>query len=218
MSLLAATSGPALGAGTTASGRSGCCERQRWRSCSASVRGQSGSGPGGDCCRRSGPRGGSTASQSVPCGSCSIACARSPASSTALAATAADTPSPLSSRIRRSWAPWRLVHRPGPWSGADGEAGGGEALLDLGDGELAEVEDAGGQHGVGAGLAGGDEMVDAAGAAAGDHGDVDGAHHGGDQLQVVAGLLPVGVHAGDQELAGAAAGALLGPGQGVASG
>src|SRR4029450_2077796 len=62
--------------------------------------------------------------------------------------------------------------------GTDGQAGGGQALLDLGDGELAEVEDAGRQDGVGAGLGGGGEVVDLAGAAAGDDREVDGGGHG----------------------------------------
>src|SRR5215207_11635066 len=108
------------------------------------------------------------------------------------------------------------VKRPG--SGPDREARGGQGLLDLADGELAEVEDAGRQDSVGARLGGGGEVADLAGAAAGDDGDVDRRRHGGDQVEVVAGLLAVGVHAGDQELPGATAGALLGPGEGVQPG
>src|SRR6266545_3344635 len=262
MSTPAATAGPAHGPGTTASGQIGCCEPQRWRSCSASVRGPSGSGPGEGCCRPSGHREGSTASRSVPYGSCSTASVASPTTSNARATTIADPcrvarslgqrAHEVGPRGGQAWAPLARratrragtnrdgSHRPGVlaggpaaggsstgrggwWagvgaSGADGEAGAGEGALDFGDGELAEVEDAGCEDGVGTGLAGGDEVVEVAGASAGDDGDVDGVGHGGDELEVVAGFLAVGVHAGDQQLAGAAACALLGPGEGVAAG
>src|SRR6266508_1529595 len=284
MSTPAATAGPAHGPGTTASGQIGCCEPQRWRSCSASVRGPSGSGPGEGCCRPSGHREGSTASRSLPYGSCSTASVASPTTSNARATTIADPcrvarslgqrAHEVGPRGGQAWAPLARratrragtnrdgSHRPGVlaggpapagvgarrvgllsggelaggpaaagsstgrggwWaavgaSGADGEAGAGEGALDFGDGELAEVEDAGCEDGVGTGLAGGDEVVEVAGASAGDDGDVDGVGHGGDELEVVAGFLAVGVHAGDQQLAGAAACALLGPGEGVAAG
>ena len=65
------------------------------------------------------------------------------------------------------------------------------------------MEDAGGQHRVGAGVDGGREVLGRARAAAGDHGDGDLAAYGADQVEVEAVAGAVGVHGVEQDLAGA---------------
>src|SRR5687767_7987836 len=80
--------------------------------------------------------------------------------------------------------------------GADGQAEGREVGLGGGDRVVAEVEDAGGEGGVGAGGQTGGEVVEGADAAGGDHRDRDGGGDRGDQREVVAGAGAVAVHAG----------------------
>ena len=74
------------------------------------------------------------------------------------------------------------------------------------------VEDRGAEHGVGvAALDGLDQVLEPPGAARGDHRDVDAVGHRAGELELVAVLGPVAIHAREQDLAGAAAGSLAGP-------
>src|SRR5688500_14646312 len=94
-----------------------------------------------------------------------------------------------------------------------------EVFLRLADGVLAEVEDRGGQHGAGAAV--GEtfvQMFEGADTAAGDDRDGHGAPHRPEQLAVVAGLRAVTIQRREQDLAGAEADDLLGPGDGVEAG
>ena len=76
--------------------------------------------------------------------------------------------------------------------------------LRLGDGELAEVEDARGEHGIGLALHHGiDHVLGVAAAAARDHRHLHRLADRARQRDVVSVLVPVGVHAGQQDLAGA---------------
>jgi hypothetical protein len=76
-----------------------------------------------------------------------------------------------------------------------------EGRLDLADAQRAEVEHAGRQDGVRAGLHRGREVSQRARAAAGDHRDGDQGANGPDQLQVEAGRGAVRVHGIQQDLA-----------------
>ena len=91
--------------------------------------------------------------------------------------------------------------------------------LRLGDADLAEVEHRRRERGA---RAPGREHLrhvgDAAAAARGDHRHAHGLGHGARQRQVVAVLRPVAVHAGEQDLAGAALGPLARPGHRVPAG
>src|SRR6478672_6210706 len=97
-------------------------------------------------------------------------------------------------------------------------AGGGEGVLHLGDAEGAEVEDRGGEDGVGAGVDGGRKVLDRARSAAGDDRDGDLGADQPDQLEVEAIGGAVGVHRVEQDLAGAEVGGTTGPLDGVESG
>ena len=100
-----------------------------------------------------------------------------------------------------------------------GEAGGGHLPLHVADPAGAEVEDAGGEDGVGAAITDGvDHVGGAASAAAGDDGDADGVADRPEHGQVVAVLVAIGVHGGEQDLAGAAFDDFAGPGDGVDAG
>src|SRR5690606_32442901 len=83
--------------------------------------------------------------------------------------------------------------------------------LDVGDLQFAEVEDAGGQHGVRARLDGGREVLDRPGAAAGDHRHGHRLPDAAQHLQVEAGLGAVGVHGVQQDLPDAEVLAAAGP-------
>src|SRR5207237_6788690 len=94
-------------------------------------------------------------------------------------------------------------------NGTNGEAGGGQMLLCLGDAELAEVEDGGGQHGVGLAFERSfGQVFEGARSPAGDHRQVARLADGAGELDVVAVLGAVPVHGGEQDLAGAEALAL----------
>jgi len=80
----------------------------------------------------------------------------------------------------------------------------------------AEVEDAGGEGGVGFAAAWGvaeyfGEVLGGAGATGGDDGDLDSGGDAGGELEVEAGAHAVGVHGGEEDLAGAALLGLAGP-------
>ena len=94
-------------------------------------------------------------------------------------------------------------------------AGGAQRVLDLADPELAEVEDARGQHGVGSRLDGRGEVLEPARPAARDDRDAHGGAHGPEHLDVVAAAGAVGVHRVEQHLADAELLAPRGPGDGV---
>ena len=79
-------------------------------------------------------------------------------------------------------------------------AGGGESGLHLGDPHGTEVEHAGRQHGVRAGIDSGREVLGPAGAAGGDQRYVHHRPDGGDHLQVEAAGGAVGVHRVQQDL------------------
>jgi len=99
---------------------------------------------------------------------------------------------------------------------AHGDAVGGEVVFDVGDGVFAEVEDAGGEYGVGFAFAEDiDHVIEVACAAAGDDGDGDGFADGAGEGDVVTGLGAVGVHAGEEDFTGAAAADFGGPFDGV---
>ena len=91
-----------------------------------------------------------------------------------------------------------------------------ELLFEVGDGVGAVVEDGRGQRGVGFAFAeDAHEIVGAAGAAGCDHGDVGGAGDGARQVAIEALLDAVGIHRGEQNLAGAELLAARGPLDGV---
>ncbi|KAG1251028.1 hypothetical protein G6F68_012491 [Rhizopus microsporus] len=95
----------------------------------------------------------------------------------------------------------------------------GHPAFAFANGVLAEMEDAGGQHGAGA--AGGDavgQMLQVADAAGGDDGYRHGIRHGAGQLQVEARLGAVAVHAGQEDLARAIGSHAARPGHGVQPG
>ena len=83
---------------------------------------------------------------------------------------------------------------------------GGQGLLDLADPQRAEVEDGGGQDGVGTGVDGGGEVLDPSRTARGDDRDRDLTAYGGDEVEVEAVLRAVGVHRVEQDLPGAEVG------------
>ncbi len=88
--------------------------------------------------------------------------------------------------------------------------------FDIADAKHPEVENAGGQHGVGTGVDRRHEIRDASGSATGDERYVDdGPHRAGPISMVVAGRGAVGVHRVQQDLAGAERGAAFGPLDGV---
>lgn len=96
---------------------------------------------------------------------------------------------------------------------------GGEVMFDFGDGVFAEVEDAGGEGGVG--VAGGEDLVDVFGgasAAGGDDGDADGVGDGCGHFEVVAGGGAVGVHDVEDDFACAEGFGLFDPGHDVEAG
>ena len=89
-------------------------------------------------------------------------------------------------------------------AGRTGDARRGHHRLRLGDGVLAEVEDAGGQHAGGAAVDDAlDQVLQRADAAAGDHRHADRVGDRAGQLEVEALLGAVAVHRGQQDLAGA---------------
>ena len=90
--------------------------------------------------------------------------------------------------------------------------------LGLADRELAEVEDRRREHGVGAGAHAAQEMIERTDAARRDHGHGHAARHLARQLEIVALARAVAVHARQQDLSGAQARGLLGPGEGVTAG
>lgn len=99
---------------------------------------------------------------------------------------------------------------------ADGDAASGEVGFDLGDGEGAEVEKAGGEDGAGAAMVEGiDKVIEGAGAAAGDDRDGHGVADGAGEGAIVAGLGAIGVHAGEEDFASTEADGFAGPGDGV---
>jgi hypothetical protein len=114
----------------------------------------------------------------------------------------------------------RLTTRSAAWRPPlpDWYAGVGQAGLDLTDAQGAEVEDAGREHGIGAGLHGGREVLDGAGSPAGDHRDAHLAAHLPDQLEVETGPGAIGVHRVEQHLAGAELGGADHPLDGVLPG
>src|SRR3954449_5514054 len=102
-------------------------------------------------------------------------------------------------------------------SEADGNTVGGQSLLRLPYAVVAVVEDRGAEDGVGVALR--DRLAEVrelAGAAGGDHRHADRVGNRLGQLQVVAVVGAVSVHAGQQDLTGAALDRLLGPGDGAA--
>ena len=105
------------------------------------------------------------------------------------------------------------------FSHAHRQALAGEVFFDAGDGVFAEVEDAGGKHGVGFAFGEhGDHVVQIPRAAAGDDGNGDGFADGPGEGHVIAVFGAVGVHAGKENLARAAAADFGGPGDGVEAG
>src|SRR5690606_36978766 len=94
-------------------------------------------------------------------------------------------------------------------------AGGGKEALDVTHRGRAGVEDAGGEGGVRAGVEGIAEVFGRAGATAGDDGDGHAASDRGGELEVVAAAASVLVDAGEQDLTGAALGALASPCNGI---
>src|SRR6266508_5886539 len=94
-----------------------------------------------------------------------------------------------------SWRDARLVR-----GSADLDAGVAESLLDVGDAQVAEVEDAGREHRVRAGLDGRREVFGRARSPAGDQRYADHSTDGSDQLQVEALLRTVRVHRVEQDL------------------
>src|SRR6185312_8317870 len=101
----------------------------------------------------------------------------------------------------------------------DWDASGSQVFLRLRYGILAEMEDGGGEDGAGAALGQAlIEVFERADTAAGDDRDRHGVPHRPEQVAVVAGLRPVPVHRGEQDLAGAESDDLLGPGDGVEAG
>jgi len=101
----------------------------------------------------------------------------------------------------------------------DGDIVAGEELLDLADAELVEVEDAGGEGGVG--VAGGQDVEDVlrrTRPAAGDDGNFHRVADGGSHLQIVAGGGAVGIHDVQHNLAGAEAFSFFGPFEDVDAG
>ena len=92
----------------------------------------------------------------------------------------------------------------------------GQVLLDVGDGVYAEMEDAGGEDGVGLAEADGvEEVMRSAGAATGDDGDGGGFGDGAVEFEVVAALGAVTVHTVDDNFASAKLGGADGPFDGV---
>src|SRR5262249_14883885 len=90
------------------------------------------------------------------------------------------------------------------WALAYLDPGGAHRLFRLPDGELAVVEDRGGEHRVGA--ADHDavyQVLQAAHAAGGDHGHIDGLHDRAREVEIETVPHAVTVHAGEQDLAGA---------------
>ena len=93
----------------------------------------------------------------------------------------------------------------------DGDAGRREVLLGLADAIRAVVEDRGRERGVGAGVQRRGEVLERARAAGGDHRHADGLGDRARELEVVAVVRPVAVHARQQDLARAALDALARP-------
>src|SRR5215207_6220394 len=84
------------------------------------------------------------------------------------------------------------------------------------DAVLTEMEDRRGQHGIrAAGCETFAEMLQVPGATRGDHGDVDGRGDSLQERQIVAIAGAVAVHAGEQDLSGAAASRFCRPGDDV---
>src|SRR5690349_21602300 len=114
-----------------------------------------------------------------------------PASSGATSTFSSGTPDPL-----------LLVSKETLLRGADRQPGAGHGGLGLGDGELAEVEDRRGQHGVGPAVARSlDEVLERAHSPAGDDRNPGGLDHLSGQLQLEAVLGAVTVHGREQDLA-----------------
>ncbi len=85
-------------------------------------------------------------------------------------------------------------------------------FLHLANAESSKVKDAGRQHGIGLALDHAlGKMLERAHAAACDHRDRHRARHGAGECQVEASLGAVAIHAGEQDLTGAATSRFLGP-------
>ena len=122
--------------------------------------------------------------------------------------------------LRRPRRP-RRPDVPPPPPLADGAARGGVTGgvgLDLTDPQVAEVEDARREDGIGAGLDGGREVLEPAGAAAGDDGNADRGADRPDHVEVVPVLGAVGVHRVEQDLARTELGRASRPCDGVDAG
>src|SRR5262245_8449768 len=85
----------------------------------------------------------------------------------------------------------------------DVDAAGRQEVLRLADRVLAEVEDRGGEHRVGARLETAGQVRELADATRRDHRDRDGGRDRADEVGVIAGAGAVAVHARDEQLAGA---------------
>lgn len=84
---------------------------------------------------------------------------------------------------------------------------------------FSEVEDAGGEDGIGFPCGEDfDHVIEVSGTAAGDDGDADGGRHGGGEFDVVAGLGAIGIHAGEEDFAGTAPPNFFGPFYGIEAG
>src|SRR5436190_13084909 len=102
---------------------------------------------------------------------------------------------------------------------ADGDVFGGEELFDLGDGVLAEMENAGGENSVGFAI---EEdfghVFEGTGAATGDDGDGDGFADAASDRDVEPGASAVGIDAVEDDFAGAEGDGALGPFDGFEAG
>src|SRR5206468_9383964 len=131
---------------------------------------------------------------------CATPCPTAPCSSASWRRTARG-----GSSSSRCAPPWRLRR-------SNGYPHRRHVGFGFGDGELAEVEDRGGENGVGLAVEGGlGQVVEGAGAAAGDDGEVTRLADGAGELDVVAVLGAVTVHRRKEDLARAEALALGGP-------
>ncbi len=94
-----------------------------------------------------------------------------------------------------------------------------EETLHLRDGIGAVVEHGRGEYGIGLPKGEGiPKMLQCASTSRGDHGNAEGAADRGGEFKVEAGLVPVGVHAGEQDFSGPTLGHLLRPSDGISSG
>src|SRR5690606_11078292 len=93
-----------------------------------------------------------------------------------------------------------------------------QSRLHLADGHLAEVEHAGGEHGIGAASDRWSEVLDRTRAAGVDQRNVHRRADGADQLEVEPGFGAIRVHRVEQNLSGPEVGAPLGPGYRIDAG